>query len=212
MKTIALDWCFIAKALPDYGTRATRTYSRRSVLVTEISKTMNWAFLVNLMRTSRKQSPTVSFSGSAYPSHHLSSSPFPTRRVAVPCAARFAKLVGVGAIDQRPGHHHSADADRGDHLGRSTARRLLVPQAPLQYAHHHPEYRLEGASCRHSAARNVRGQRDQGHEFSTSSKCCRDRYALTTCAPTSVDKRSTCTPSQQFFHSGSVKKQFSTSA
>src|SRR6516162_1785245 len=51
-----------------------------------------------------------------------------------------------------------------------------------------------------------------GHEFSTSSKCCRDRYALTTCAPTSVDERSTCTPSQQFFHSGSVKKQFSTSA
>src|SRR6267143_2862599 len=51
------------------------------------------------------------------------------------------------------------------------------------------------------------GRATIGHEFSTSSKCCRERYARTTCGPTSVDDRSTCTPSQQLFHSGSVKKQ-----
>src|SRR5258706_32295 len=55
------------------------------------------------------------------------------------------------------------------------------------------------------------GRAPIGHEFSTSSKCCRERYARTTCGPTSVEERSTCTPSQQLFHSGSVRKHPSTS-
>ena len=48
------------------------------------------------------------------------------------------------------------------------------------------------------------GKATMGHEFSTSSKCCRERYAFTICAPTSARDGSICTPSQQFFQSGSV--------
>ena len=55
------------------------------------------------------------------------------------------------------------------------------------------------------------GKATIGQEFSTSSKCWRDRYARTTCGPTSVDERSTWTPSQQLFHSGSVRKHPRTS-
>src|SRR5882762_898370 len=55
------------------------------------------------------------------------------------------------------------------------------------------------------------GRATIGHEFSTSSKCWRERYARTICGPTSVEERSTCTPSQQLFHSGSVRKHPSTS-
>jgi hypothetical protein len=38
-----------------------------------------------------------------------------------------------------------------------------------------------------------------GQEFSTSSKCCCDKYARTTCGPTPADNKSTSTSSQQLF-------------
>ena len=48
------------------------------------------------------------------------------------------------------------------------------------------------------------GRATIGQESSKSSRCCHERWARTTCGPTSLDLRSTGTPSQQLFQSGST--------
>jgi hypothetical protein len=79
-------------------------------------------------------------------------------------------IIRESAVNHRPGHDHASDGQGRYALCDSAATPAILHQAPLQDTYHCSEHGLEGALRATSV-----GNATIGQEFSTSSKCWRDR-------------------------------------